>query len=78
MVKTKYALKKYMGHGTIVYHTAIDRIGSWLLPKDITKRLHVFYLDLWSRKLVQGHFTASTIGHCIGKASTQQRQYGQY
>lgn len=46
MVKTKYALKKYMGHGTIVYRTAIDRIGSWLLPKDITKRLHVFYLDL--------------------------------
>lgn len=44
-VKTKYVLKKYMGYGIIVYRIVIDRIGLWLLFKDIIKRLYVFYFD---------------------------------
>lgn len=45
MVKTKYVLKKYMGYSIIVYRIVIDRIGLWLLFKDIIKRLYVFYFD---------------------------------
>lgn len=41
MVKTKYALKKYMGHGTIVYRTAIDR---WLLPRILPRGYMYFTL----------------------------------
>lgn len=47
MVKIKYVLKKYMGYSIIVYvyRIVIDRIGLWLLFKDIIKRLYVFYFD---------------------------------
>lgn len=72
MVKTKYALIEINPWDIVQLYTVrqMDRIGSWLLPKNFTKRL--FYLDHWSRKLVQSHFTASTNGHCMGKVSTQQ------
>lgn len=45
MFKMKYVLKKYMGYSIIVYYIVIDRIGLWLLFKDIIKRLYVFYFD---------------------------------
>lgn len=43
MVKTKYALKKYMGHSTIVYRTAIDR---WLLPRILPRGYMYFTLKV--------------------------------